>query len=69
MKDDIVGWFLRPSTRLFRILMADGIYDFDTTFVRVNCVEKILYLLRGTQKFHLKMEEISQSNGNHVHIR
>ena len=49
--------------------MADGIYDFDTTFFRVNGVEKLLYFLRGTQKFHLKKEEISQSNGNHVHIR
>ena len=41
------GWFLITSSRLSHILMADGMNDFDETFVRVNGVENVLLYLRG----------------------
>ena len=59
LKDNIVGWFLRPSSRLFHILMADGIHDLIEILVRVNGVEKLLFL-RGFPKFHLLMGGINQ---------
>ena len=43
----MVGRFLRPSSREFHILIADGIQYFDETFVRVKGVEKLLLFLRG----------------------
>ena len=55
MKDDIVGLFLRLSSRSFHILIADGIHDVVETFVQVNGVEKILFLRGYT--------EISLTNG------
>ena len=60
LKDDIVGWFLRPSLRVFHILMADCIHDLDETLVRGNGVEKLLLFLRGYPKIHLLLGEISQ---------
>ena len=60
LKDDIVGLFLRLSSRLFQILIADGILDLVETFVRVKGVEKLLSFLRSTPKFHLLVEELSQ---------
>ena len=47
LKDDIVGLVLRLSSRLFRILIADGIHDLAETFVRVNGLEKLSFFLRG----------------------
>ena len=44
---DFIGWFLRPSSRVFRILMADGLHDLDEILVRINGVEKLLLFLRG----------------------
>ena len=41
LRDDNVCWFLIPSSRLFQILAADGMHDFDETFVRVNDLEKL----------------------------
>ena len=43
----MVGRFFRPSSREFLILIADGIQDFDETFVRVKGVEKLLLFLSG----------------------
>ena len=43
LKDDSVGLFLRLSSRLFYILIADGIHDLVETFVRVNGVEIYYY--------------------------
>ena len=60
LKDDIVGLVLILSSRLFHILIADGIHDLVESFVRVNGEEKLLLFLRGTLKFHLLMEELSQ---------
>ena len=42
LKDDIVGLVLRLSSRLFHILIADGIHDLVETIVRVNSVQKLL---------------------------
>ena len=55
----MVGRFFRPSSREFYILIADGIQDFDETFVRVEGVEKLLLFLRG-------YPEISQTNGGNI---
>ena len=44
LKDNIVGWFLRPSSRVFHILMADCIHDLIEILVWVNGVEKLLFL-------------------------
>ena len=57
--DDMIGWLLIHSSRLFHILLADGIHDLDKIFVRVNGGEKLLLFLRGSPKFHLLMEELS----------
>ena len=43
----MVGRVFRPSSREFLILIADGIQDFDETFVRVKGVEKLLLFLSG----------------------
>ena len=51
----MVGRFFRPSSRGVHILIADGIQDFDETFVRVKGVDKLLLYLRSP--------EISQTNG------
>ena len=40
LKDDIVRLLSRLSSRLFNILIADGIHDLVETLVRVNGVEK-----------------------------
>ena len=53
MKDDIVGLFIRPSSRLLNILIADGYHDIDETFVRVNGVEEISLFLRGYPEIFL----------------
>ena len=47
LKDNIVGWCLMPSSRVFHILMADGIHDLNEILVRVISVEKFLLFLRG----------------------
>ena len=47
LKDNIVGWLLRPSSRVFHILMADGIHDLIEILVRVNGVEKLLFLSKS----------------------
>ena len=41
-KDDIVGMVLRLWSRLFHILIADGIHDLVETFVRLNGVKKTI---------------------------
>ena len=56
LKDVTVGLVLRRLSRLFHILIADGIHDLVETFVQVNGVEKILIFLRG-------YPEISLTNG------
>ena len=38
---------LRPSSRVFHILMADGIHDLDEILVRVNGVEKFFVISKG----------------------
>ena len=48
-----VDLFLRPSSRLLNILIADGNHDIDETFVRVNGVEEILLFLRGYPEIFL----------------
>ena len=60
IKDNIFGWFLRPSSRVFHILMTDSIHDLNEILFLVNGVEKLLLFLRGTPKFHLLMGEINQ---------
>ena len=60
LKDNIIGWFLRPSSRASHILMADGIQDLDEITVRVNGAEKLLLFLRESPNFHLLMGEINQ---------
>ena len=40
LNDELVCWFLKPSSKLIHILMTDGIHGFNETFVRVNVVEK-----------------------------
>ena len=58
LKDDICGWFLRPSSRVLHIIMADCIHGLDKILVQVKGVEKG-FVLRGTTKFHLQMWEIN----------
>ena len=41
----MVGKFFKASPREFYIVIADGIQDFDETFVRVKGVEKLLLFL------------------------
>ena len=53
LKDNIVDWFLRPSSRVFHILMTDGIHDLNEILVRVNGLEKLLLFLRGYPEFSL----------------
>ena len=59
LKDDIVGLVLRPSSRLFHILLADGILELVGTFVPVNGAEKNIIFLRGHPEISLTKEELS----------
>ena len=58
-KDDVVGFVLRLSSRLFHILIADGIHEVVGTFVPVNGVEKLLLFLRVHPEISLTKEELS----------
>ena len=49
---------IHRGSSTFRWLMVN--LDFDETFTRVNDVELFHYVLGGTPKFRLLMEEISQ---------
>ena len=58
-KEQYLLLVLRPSSRVFHILMVDGKHGLNEILFRVNGVEKLLFL-RGTPKFHLLMGEINQ---------
>ena len=45
LNDNIFGLFLRISSRVFHILMADNIHDINEILVWVNGVEKLLLFL------------------------
>ena len=47
LKGQYLWLVFRPSSRVFHILMADGVHDINEILVRVNGVEKLLLFLRG----------------------
>ena len=60
LKANVVGCSFRPSSRVFHILMADGIHALDEILVRVTGVNKLFLFLRGCSKISLTNGEINQ---------